>query len=245
MRSFARNSSLLVVSGIAFVALVAVGCGGSLTPGSGSGGSTGTGGGGGDAGGPPTGGTTGAAGDIAVGTGGAAGAPAGCTVPKSGEVPSEHRATAPACNPSSPPPIPDGGVPSCTTDADCASSTSYPSAYYRYCAHGQCVFDQCLTDADCGSTGVCACSSDYYGGNISHHPNFCVPANCRLDSDCGPGGYCSPSRGTCGTFQGFYCHTAADSCVDSTADCASCGLNACLYSPAVAAFACGTVFCNG
>jgi hypothetical protein len=72
-----------------------------------------------------------------------------------------------------------------------------------------------------------------------------VPANCRLDSDCGAGGYCSPSRGTCGTFQGFYCHTPADSCVDPTVDCAGCGQNACTYSPATAAFACGSSVCLG
>jgi hypothetical protein len=241
MKSIERNSSLLVVAGIAFVALGAIGCGGSLTPGSGSGGSTGSGGGGGDAGGPPTGGTTGAGG--VAGSGGAGGVPpAVCTAPKSGEVPSEHRAAAPACKPSNQPPAPDGGVPSCTTDTDC---TAIFSSLYRYCVHGQCAFDQCLTDSDCGSTGVCACSSDYYGGNISYHPNFCVPANCRLDSDCGPGGYCSPSRGYCGTFQGFYCHTAADSCVDPTVDCQSCGFNACTYSPAVAAFTCGSVICSG
>jgi hypothetical protein len=240
MKSLQRNSSLLVVSGIAFVALGALGCGGSLTPpGSGTGGSAaGTTGEGGSA----AGGTTGTGGVLINGTGGAGGLPPGtCAAPKSGEVPTEHRATAPACNSSNQPPVPDGGVPSCSTDADCTASTN---SLYRYCVHGACAFDQCLTDTDCGSTGVCACSSDYYGGNSAYHPNFCVPANCRLDSDCGSGGYCSPSRGYCGTFQGFYCHTAADSCVDATADCAGCG-NACVYSPAVGAFACGSSVCAG
>ena len=244
MKSFERNSSLVVLVGTAFVALGAVGCGGSLTPPeSGTGGSAaGTTG---DGGSPSTGGATGTGGVILIGTGGVGGAPAVCNAPRSGEVPSEHRATAPACKPSTQPPAPDGGVRACTTDTDCTSSTSYPDAFYRYCVDGQCVFDQCLTDSDCGATGVCACSSDYYGGNIAYHPNFCVPANCRLDSDCGPGGSCSPSRGYCGTFQGFYCHTAADSCVDPTVDCASCGFNACTYSPAVGAFTCGSSICAG
>jgi hypothetical protein len=241
MKSIERNSSLFILAGIAFVALGAVGCGSSLTPGTGSGGSTGTGGWGGDAGGPPTGGTTGSGGVAGSGTGGAAGAPT-CTAPRSGEVPSEHRATAPACKPSNQPPVPDGGVPSCSTDADCTASAS---SLYRTCVHGTCAFDQCLTDTDCGSTAVCACSSDYYGGNSAYHPNLCVPANCRLDSDCGAGGYCSPSRGYCGTFQGFYCHTAVDSCVDPTVDCQSCGFNACTYSPAVGAFTCGSSVCAG
>lgn len=242
MKSIERTFSLLVVAIITVLAPGAVGCGGALNgPTTGTGGSTGAAGSTGDAGSPATGGTTGTGG--VSGPGGAGGAPAVCTQPQSGEVPSEHRATAPACKPSNQPPLPDGGVPSCTTDADCTASSA--RNFYSTCFHGQCSFDQCLTDADCGSTGVCACSSDYYGGNIAYHPNFCVPANCRLDSDCGAGGYCSPSRGSCGTFQGFYCHTPADSCVDATVDCASCSVNACVYSPAVASFICGSVFCNG
>jgi hypothetical protein len=240
MTSIERQVSLLVATAIAFVALGTVGCGGSLsTPGGGTGGSSaGTTG---EGGGPATGGTTGTGGNAPGGAGGAA----TCAQPHSGEVPSEHRATAPACKASTQPPLPDGGVPSCTADTDCTASTAGIASLYRYCVQGQCAFDQCLTDTDCGATGVCACSSDYYGGNSAYHPNFCVPANCRLDSDCGAGGYCSPSRGYCGTFQGFYCHTPADSCVDSTADCASCGLNACVYSPAVGTFACGSSICAG
>jgi hypothetical protein len=235
MKSFERNASLLVMVGIGFVALGAGGCGGSLTPpGSGTGGSA--------AGTTGEGGTTGTGGVILLGTGGAAGAPAVCNPPRSGEVPNEHRATAPACKPSTQPPAPDGGIPSCASDSDC---TANPSSLYRYCVHGQCAFDQCLTDSDCGATGVCACSSDFYGGNSAYHPNFCAGANCRVDSDCGSGGYCSPSRGYCGTPQGYYCHTAADSCVDPATDCASCGYNACTYSPSVGAFTCGSSICAG
>ena len=72
-----------------------------------------------------------------------------------------------------------------------------------------------------------------------------VPANCHADSDCGVGGYCSPSRGYCGSFQGFYCHTPSDTCIDATSDCQSCGENACIYSPAVGAFTCGAAICAG
>src|SRR5947207_13186743 len=129
MKSFQRNSSLLVAVGIAFVALGAGGCGASLTPpGSGSGGTTGEGGG------KPTGGTLGTGGVILLGTGGTAGVPAACDPPRSGEVPSEHRATAPACQPSNQPPAPDGGVPSCTADSDCTANLS---SLFRYCVHGQ------------------------------------------------------------------------------------------------------------
>jgi hypothetical protein len=68
--------------------------------------------------------------------------------------------------------------------------------------------------------------------------------NCRVDADCGAGGYCSPSRGRCGVFNGFYCHTSADTCVDPTLDCGSCGIS-CVYTPTVGAFVCGGVVCNG
>jgi hypothetical protein len=159
------------------------------------------------------------------------------------EVPHEHRAVATACNPSSQPPVPDGGAPACTTDSDCATDGGF--TFYNTCVHGVCAFDQCLTDADCPS-GVCACSSNYYGGNALYHPNLCVPSNCHVDSDCGAGGYCSPSRGYCGVFEGFYCHQPADTCVDPTADCASCsGTNACVYTPEVGRFVCGLAICAG
>ncbi len=108
------------------------------------------------------------------------------------EVPAEHRATAAACARSRNP-LADGGFASCSSNADCASDGS--TAAFSTCLHGSCTFDHCLTDADCGSNEVCACSSDYYGGNAAFHGNVCVPGNCHVDSDCGAGGYCSPSRG--------------------------------------------------
>ena len=219
------------------------GCGASLTgPGTGSGGSTGMGGTVG------TGGIVGSGGDLGtggtIGPFGTGGGPAACLRPTAGEVPSEHRASATACAPTqNQPPRPDGGVASCTTSADCATDASY--TFYSNCLHGQCSFDACLTDTDCGPSSVCACSTDYYGGNAAYHPNVCVPANCHADSDCGAGGYCSPSRGYCGSFQGFYCHTPADTCIDATSDCQTCGENACIYSPAIGAFTCGASICAG
>jgi hypothetical protein len=243
MKGIEEMNPLLVVAVVALLASVAVGCGSSFAlPASGTGGTQGAAGTPGNGGSLALGGMSGTGG--VNGPGGAGGALVVCTPPSSGEVPSEHRATASACAASAPPPLPDGGIPtSCTTDTDC--TTGDRTDFYRTCFKGQCSYDGCLTDADCGSTGVCACSSDYYGGNLGYHPNFCVPANCRIDSDCGAGGYCSPSRGTCGTFQGFYCHTPADSCIDATKDCATCGQNDCLYSPATASFSCGASVCLG
>ena len=157
------------------------------------------------------------------------------------EIPAEHRATAVACAPSRKP-FGDGGLASCASNADCAFDGS--SAAFSTCLHGSCTFDHCLTDADCAPTEVCACSSDYYGGNAAFHGNVCVPGNCHVDSDCGSGGTCSPSRGYCGSFQGFYCHTTKDTCVDATKDCGTCG-NACVYAPTTGAFICASVICAG
>jgi hypothetical protein len=200
-----------------------------------------------------TGGAGGSAGGGGAGAGGAVGTTGagGNTCPgrrvglRPPEVPPEHRATVTACAPSQQPPLPDGGLSSCTSDADCAPDGGTFS-FYATCLQGTCSFDQCLTDSDCANGGVCGCSSDYYGGNIAYHPNVCVPAQCHVDADCGAAGYCSPSRGYCGSYTGFYCHGSADTCVDPTADCAGCpGAGACVYAPTVGAFVCGLSACNG
>jgi len=158
------------------------------------------------------------------------------------EVPTTHRPTAVACTASKRSPAPpDGGTATCTTNADCASDAG---SFFTTCLRGRCSFDQCLSDADCGAGGVCACAADYYGGNAAYHANVCVRGNCRVDADCGAGGYCSASHGYCGSFQGFYCHSKADTCVDETKDCTGCG-NACVYSPTVGAFTCASIGCAG
>jgi hypothetical protein len=161
--------------------------------------------------------------------------------------PSEHRALATACAPSSahlPCEIVDGGGgQACTTDADCAGDGSYNP--YSSCLRGHCGIDKCLSDSDCSSTEVCSCSSAYYGGNACYHPNLCVPANCHVDSDCGSGGFCSPTAGVCGTVEGFYCHKPTDPCVVPT-DCGGTSLSSCSYSTAVGAFCCSpTTVCAG
>ena len=189
------------------------------------------------------GGSGGEGGSGQAGGGGQSAGPAICSGnPRGGvEVPMEHRQAATACVPSTrSPAVPSGGLASCATDADCANDAG---SAFTTCLHGRCSFDQCLTDADCG-TGVCACASDYYGGNGAYHPNVCVPATCHVDADCGVGGFCSPTHGYCGTFGSFHCHGKADSCVDATKDCANCG-NACVYDPTVGAFICGMEGCAG
>jgi hypothetical protein len=155
------------------------------------------------------------------------------------EVPSEHRAVATACDPSRrTPPLPEGGAPSCVTDADCANDAG---SDFTTCRLGLCSYDRCLTDADCG-TGVCSCAN--YGGPGAERPNLCIPANCHVDSDCGAGGYCSPSHGYCGSYIGYNCHGKKDSCVDAVKDCTRCG-NSCSYDALVGAFVCAMVSCTG
>jgi hypothetical protein len=217
------------LASLAFSATLALTAGCSSTPlnSTGTGGATATGG--------------------AIGTGGSpAGGCSGSANHNTAEVPSLHRATAIACAPSTRAPAPpDGGLLSCTRNADCAADGA--ATIFGTCLHGQCSFDQCLTDADCGATDVCVCANDSYGGNAQYHANFCVPANCRVDSDCGPGGYCSPSPSYCGSYSGYYCHTAADSCIDAIKDCSACTTvgPACIYAPAVGAFMCGSAICAG
>jgi hypothetical protein len=162
--------------------------------------------------------------------------PACGAAPPDGAVPSFHRTVATTCSASStfflsvdPTRI------SCTTTADCRGDGG---SLNWTCLNGHCSVDQCLTDADCGPTGACACARSTIQFNV------CVPASCHVDSDCGPGGYCSSSVG-CG-LTGVYCNTPNDTCLDATRDCASCGLAkpSCIYAPETGTFVCGDMTCT-
>ncbi len=129
----------------------------------------------------------------------------------------------------------DSGGPAgqCSSDTQCTTGTNgrciYSTGGALFC---MCTYDSCKHDTDCtGSAGtVCACHGSPYTNGAG---NTCKPGDCRVDSDCGAGGYCSPSLGTsgCGTLQGYYCHTAADTCIDDS-DCngSGGGPQACTYS---------------
>jgi hypothetical protein len=215
--------SLLTVS-ILSCTLVAYGCGGSVSehgspPGEGPDGST------------PDASTP----DAPHGSTPDASTPDAPHVPPPGETPPQHRPTASAC----PPSAGDDAGAACMTDTDCKT----PVGGGTFCLHGQCGLDQCLADPDCGTSSVCVCADAFYGGN-GVHGNVCVAATCHVDSDCGAGGFCIPSQGYCGAFEGFYCHTPADTCVDPKLDCP--GPNdSCVYDQTVGHFACATVLCAG
>jgi hypothetical protein len=158
-----------------------------------------------------------------------------------GRVPDEHRATATACAPSTrAPPEPDGGLPACTSNADCVG---VGNGLFPNCLRGTCQFDPCLSDSDCGD-GVCGCADDFYGGNAQYHGNVCVQAGCHVDADCGTDGYCSPSHSRCGTYEGFFCHCGSDPCVNAASDCSS-QSQSCTYSPTAGEFTCNVTVCNG
>jgi hypothetical protein len=157
-------------------------------------------------------------------------------------VPDEHRAQAATCSRN--PEVGstgDASAVSCASDAECMLDGE--SIVPQHCIAQQCGVDECFVDSDCGSDRLCVCSADD-GGGLRLPVNRCVAAQCHVDADCGAGAYCSPSRGYCGSVDGFYCHTSEDTCVDESTDC-SCGGNACVYAPPVGHFVCGTNICSG
>jgi hypothetical protein len=171
-------------------------------------------------------------------------------------VPMQHRPTAMMC----PTDRPAGSCPftsdagsagTCVSDSQCSMGTNGRCVQEVRLASCSCSYDQCNNDSECSMGGPCACrqtTRSARGGNV------CLLGNCRTDADCGAGGYCSPSLDFgCGSFvgvTGFYCHTAADACVDD-ADCEGRdggGLGGppfCGYSPAVGHWACASTQCAG
>jgi hypothetical protein len=182
------------------------------------------------------------------------GADSGANVDGSGDVaprvPADHRAAAAACP--SDRPAGDATAPGgkCTKDADCTSGKNGRCLAPRPpdLVENTCSYDDCFTDADCGS-GVCACRS------ATHHgANTCFHANCRTDADCAGRG-CSPSAvatdPSCqsglaiGSF-GYFCHTASDECIDD-GDCGGSGPSGpkiCIFDADVAHWRCFATSCT-
>ena len=144
----------------------------------------------------------------------------------------------------------DGGGPRCVSsygeclrDADCTAQDNGRCSNNR--GNFFCTYDTCYSDATCTGGGPCACE-----GESGSPGNTCLPGNCRTDADCGgSNGFCSPTFGGCGDYGGviaYYCHTAADTCVDD-ADCTSSpqGAGYCMYIPDVGHWTCGYGQCAG
>ncbi len=120
------------------------------------------------------------------------------------------------------------GIGACSMDGDCTTGTNGRCVESiggaRFC---RCSYDTCAHDTDCPTGQLCAC----HGSTYLNGGNACFPGDCRVDGDCGAGGYCSPSQSTtgCGGLGGYYCHTAADTCIDD-GDCTGGGIQMCAYS---------------
>ncbi|MEO8180527.1 MAG: hypothetical protein ABI895_16960 [Deltaproteobacteria bacterium] len=128
----------------------------------------------------------------------------------------------------------------CLSDADCTAKDN--GRCWENRGDWFCTYDTCYSDATCSSGGPCACE-----GESGSPGNTCLPGNCQKDTDCGGNGYCSPTFGTCGDYGGvvaYYCHTAADTCLDD-ADCRQGGAGYCMYSPEVGHWSCGYARCVG
>lgn len=155
------------------------------------------------------------------------------------KVPTNHRTDDSQCAT----PTPAGNCPiqvmpmgsgACSKDTDCTAGTNgrcvEEGGGALYCG---CTYDTCAGDSACATGEVCACHGSAYVGGQG---NTCEPGNCRVDSDCGVNGYCSPSINpmSCGSLLGYYCHTAADECVNDT-DCTggAQGPNVCAWSSTV------------
>jgi hypothetical protein len=146
----------------------------------------------------------------------------------------------PAC-PAPPPPT----TVCCSSDSSCDGGTNGRciGTSGPFPPQNQCTYDECFTDSNCPSGTPCICRSS----PTDNAANVCVSGgNCVVDSDCGPDRYCSPSPllNSCDAPGGYYCHTAADACVDDS-DCFVDGGRGrfCAYDPQARHWACGDAFC--
>lgn len=173
------------------------------------------------------------------------------------EAPIYHRA-APSCCPTERGPGPGtqpyglGTAAGCTTDSQCTQGPDgrcFPFGGLAWT--GGCSYDECFTDSDCPSGAPCICRTSA----LDDSTNICATeGNCVLDSDCGPGGFCSPSvfcnfRLPGWPGYGYYCHTAADTCINDM-DCSpidaggGCSIpSVCLYDTQAKHWACNDQKC--
>ena len=165
------------------------------------------------------------------------------------DVPLTHRAAAATCDNVRSDVAPN--VPADAPQASCTSHDNCTAGDNGRCVGNShdgwyCTYDECFEDADCAGF-VCEC-----GGGFRADNNVCLrEGNCLTDSDCGPGATCSPTLGDCGNYSGvvgYYCHTAADECVDDR-DCVPAGVDGgggyCAYNKVAGKWMCSTQQCAG
>ena len=153
-----------------------------------------------------------------------------CGEAGSAREPLHHRASAVTC-------------PRTGLTASCEETGTCGGPGWWACDAGACVYDQCVTDDECGATGVCTCIGEKRGFGAQSFGNDCVPSDCRTDADCCPGEWCSPSDDY-GSFYGtqsYHCHTAQDECIDDV-DCVNDAVvMICVFDPVVGHWACSNV----
>jgi hypothetical protein len=162
-------------------------------------------------------------------------------------VPVNHRATGMACPEERGPGMiqpacdSEGFVLVCENDSDCTAGDNgrcEPLPFSPVGCQVGCSYDECFKDTDCPAGQPCDCRASA----TDNTANVCVSGSqCQVDADCGPGGYCSPSGGygTFGCDVAYFCHTAADTCVDDT-DCEAPG---CQYDSTAGYWRCGGKGC--
>ncbi|MCA9655599.1 MAG: ferritin-like domain-containing protein [Myxococcales bacterium] len=136
-----------------------------------------------------------------------------------------HRVEAVACLVPEPPgpecTLPDDGMQSCLSDADCTAGAfgrciQQPLLFedMDFCG---CVYG-CATDADCGDGRICACGSELGAADYPAR-SMCIPGDCIDDDACG-NPMCALGSGDdgCGFSYGASCLTPDSACTVD-ADC--------------------------
>lgn len=139
-------------------------------------------------------------------------------------------------------------LPGCKLDSECTAGINgrCQTVYASGSATCACVYDDCVTDADCAAGTACYCMPTTGGAGFMGAATECLTSNCRTDADCASG-FCSPSiypggPGGCGgKVFGNDCHTSSDECGNDS-DCVldnggSLGA-ACVYAPELGHWAC-------
>jgi hypothetical protein len=114
----------------------------------------------------------------------------------------------------------------CHSDADCMAA---PGGTCKLSIAGECLYNECQSDSDCGPRARCDCQE----------VRRCLEAQCYSADDCG-GFACDASPPlVCGNIYppiGYYCRSEQDEC-RSGDDCV--GDRRCVYDPGVSHWRCG------
>lgn len=135
----------------------------------------------------------------------------------------------------------------CRQDSDCAARSGptngrcdFPSGNGSNLV-GTCTYDDCQSDAACGSGFACYCRTS----DRPSAANICIEADCKKDADCASG-ICalSTDRSSCDRPISYHCRASADECAQD-ADCKAQSFGNCQFSKMKGHFACNYSVCSG